>query len=106
MLASANDPSPLQDICVADLASSVKVNGSRSLHTLHKGDVFVFSKDLEHFQLNVGRGPALAFAGFNSQSPGLLQITPALFNFTPPVRNSGLRIAFRGDQIHSHFSTA
>lgn len=201
MIALANDPSPLQDICVADFASSVKVNGFvckpldavtvndfiyHGLHipgdtnngnrqrttqvfvnaipglntlgvgfarldfavgginvphthprasevflvwegalymgfvttdrrlfvtTLYKGDVFVFPKGLVHFQINVGNSPALAFAGFNSQSPGLLQIAPTLFNSTPPIDDSVLRSGFRVDQatvdqIRANFRTA
>lgn len=201
VLVVANDPSPLQDICVADLSSPVKVNGYvckdpdavtvndfiyHGLHnrgdtnngnrqkttqvfvtqlpglntlgaafarldfdvgginvphthprateiflvmegalymgfittanklfvtTLYKGDVFVFPRGLVHFQINVGSGPALAFAGFNSQAPGLLQIAPSLFNSTPPIDDSVLRNGFRTDQatvdqIRSNFRTA
>lgn len=200
-IAVANDPAPLQDICVADLASTVKVNGFvckdggavtvddfiyHGLHiagdtnngnrqrttqvfvnaipglntlgaglarldfavgginvphthpratevflvlegalymgfvltdrrlfatTLSTGDVFVFPKGLVHFQINVGTGPAVAIAGFNSQSPGLLQVAPALFNATPPVDDAVLRSAFRVDQatvdlLRSNFRTA
>lgn len=200
-VALANDPGPLQDICVADLSSSIKVNGYvckaldattvndfiyHGLHipgdtnngnrqrttqvfvealpglntlgagfarldfavgginvphthpratevflvmegalymgfittdrrlfvsTLFKGDVFIFPRGLVHFQINVGPGPALAFAGFNSQAPGLQQIAPSLFNSTPPVDDSILRNGFRidqatVDQIRANFRTA
>lgn len=79
--------------------------------TLTKGDVFIFPRGLVHFQINVGSGPALAFAGFNSQAPGLQQIANALFNSTPPIDDSVLRRGFRVDQatvdtIRANFRTA
>lgn len=201
LIALANDPGPLQDICVADLTSSVKVNGFvckdldavtvndfiyHGLHipgdtnngnrqrttqvfvqalpglntlgagfarldfavgginvphthpratevflvmegalymgfvttdrrlfvtTLYKGDVFIFPRGLVHFQINVGPGPALAFAGFNSQNPGLQQIVPGLFHSTPPIDDAVLRSGFRVEQatvdrIRANFRTA
>ncbi|KAF5175953.1 Germin-like protein [Thalictrum thalictroides] len=35
---------------------------------LQRGDVFVFPVGLIHFQRNIGYGPAVAFATFNSQN--------------------------------------
>ncbi|MBA0859708.1 hypothetical protein Goshw_009854, partial [Gossypium schwendimanii] len=55
--ASAYDPSLLQDFCVA-------VND-----TNNGGDVFVFPIGLIHFQQNVGKINAVAFAGLSSQNP-------------------------------------
>lgn len=47
--------------------------------TLNKGDIMIFPQGLLHFQINSGKGPALAFVSFSSPSPGL-QITDfALF---------------------------
>lgn len=47
--------------------------------TLNKGDIMLFPQGLLHFQINSGKGPALAFVSFSSPSPGL-QITDfALF---------------------------
>ncbi|KAG8376219.1 hypothetical protein BUALT_Bualt09G0040300 [Buddleja alternifolia] len=47
--------------------------------TLFKGDVMVFPQGLLHFQINSGKTPALGFASFGGQNPGL-QITDfALF---------------------------
>jgi quercetin dioxygenase-like cupin family protein len=60
---------------------------------LKEGEVFVFPKGLVHFQLNVGKGPALAFAALSSQNPGVQQIAPALF--TPDIKDEVLEKAFR-----------
>ncbi|KAK9071195.1 hypothetical protein SSX86_009763 [Deinandra increscens subsp. villosa] len=47
--------------------------------TLNKGDIMVFPQGLLHFQINSGKGPAIAFVSFSSPVPGL-QITDfALF---------------------------
>lgn len=63
--------------------------------TLNKGDLFVFPKGLVHFQLNVGKGQALALAGLSSQNPGVQQIAPALF--TPDIKDEVLEKGFRID---------
>ena len=60
--------------------------------TIYPGEAFAFPKGLVHFQLNVGRGPALAFAGLSSQNPGVQQIAPALF--TPDIKDEVLEKAF------------
>lgn len=41
---------------------------------LNPGDVFVFPQGLIHFQFNVGKTNAVAFAGFGSQNPGTITI--------------------------------
>ncbi|KAJ0745685.1 hypothetical protein HanPI659440_Chr10g0401331 [Helianthus annuus] len=47
--------------------------------TLKKGDIMLFPQGLLHFQINSGKGPALAIVSFSSPVPGL-QITDfALF---------------------------
>jgi len=61
--------------------------------TLKEGELFVFPKGLVHFQLNVGKGPALAFAALSSQNPGVQQIAPALF--TPDIEDEVLEKGFR-----------
>ncbi|KAL6521330.1 Auxin-binding protein abp20 [Orobanche gracilis] len=49
------------------------------LKTLYKGDIMVFPQGLLHFQINFGKIPAVGFASFGTQNPGL-QITDfALF---------------------------
>ena len=62
---------------------------------LKAGELFVFPKGLVHFQLNVGSGPALAFASLSSQNPGAQQVAPALF--MPNIRDEVLEKGFRID---------
>jgi quercetin dioxygenase-like cupin family protein len=62
--------------------------------TLYAGDVFVFPKALVHFQLNVGKGAAVALSGLSSQNPGVQQVGRALFGANPPVSDVVLEKAF------------
>jgi len=55
----------------------------------------VFPRGLVHFQLNVGKGEALAFAALSSQNPGVQQIAQALFGSNPRVRDEVLEKGFR-----------
>ncbi|KAI3898819.1 hypothetical protein MKW92_023382 [Papaver armeniacum] len=64
---------------------------------LNKGDVFVFPVGLIHFQFNVGRTNAVAFAALSSQNPGTITIGKAVFGSTPPINNDVLAKAFRID---------
>ena len=66
--------------------------------TLYAGDVFVFPKGLVHFQLNVGKGAAVALAALSSQNPGVQQVAPALFAANPPISDEVLQKAFRINQ--------
>ncbi|KAB1207158.1 Germin-like protein subfamily 1 member 20 [Morella rubra] len=52
---------------------------------LNKGDVFVFPIGLIHFQFNVGKTNAVAFAGLSSQNPGVITIANAVFGSNPPI---------------------
>lgn len=63
--------------------------------TISEGEAFVFPKGLIHFQLNVGKGAAVAFAGLSSQNPGVQQVAPALF--MPDIKDEVLEKAFRID---------
>nr|BAC53790.1 germin-like protein [Barbula unguiculata] len=63
--------------------------------TIYPGEAFVFPKGLIHFQLNVGKEHALAFAGLSSQNPGVQQVAPALF--TPDIKDEVLEKGFRID---------
>ncbi|PIN05449.1 hypothetical protein CDL12_22014 [Handroanthus impetiginosus] len=65
---------------------------------LHPGDVYVFPRGLIHFQYNVGKGNAVAFAGFNSQYPGLITLANALFGSEPPLPSDVLAKAFQLDE--------
>ncbi|KAF3670659.1 Germin-like protein subfamily 1 member 18 [Capsicum annuum] len=65
---------------------------------LHPGDVFVFPMGLIHFQLNVGKTKAVAFAALNSQLPGLNIIANASFGSHPPINDDILAKAFQVDK--------
>ncbi|PIN05447.1 hypothetical protein CDL12_22012 [Handroanthus impetiginosus] len=65
---------------------------------LHPGDVYVFPKGLIHFQYNVGKGNAVAFASLNSQDPGIITLANALFGSEPPLNSDVLAKAFHLDK--------
>lgn len=60
---------------------------------LKAGHMFVVPPGLIHFQMNVGKGRALAFTAFNSQLPGVAA-SSSIFNSTPPIPNKVLTKAF------------
>ncbi|KMS96207.1 hypothetical protein BVRB_001170 [Beta vulgaris subsp. vulgaris] len=47
--------------------------------TLNKGDIMIFPQSLLHFQVNVGKTPAVAFVSLNSASPNFQTTTTSLF---------------------------
>ncbi|CAN1233802.1 Germin-like protein subfamily 1 member 13 [Linum perenne] len=53
---------------------------------------------LIHFQLNVAKTPAVAFAGLSSQNPGVITIANAVFGANPPVNPDVLTKAFQLDK--------
>ncbi|KAI9187513.1 hypothetical protein LWI28_028953 [Acer negundo] len=65
---------------------------------LNKGDVFVFPIGLIHFQFNIGKTNAVAFAGLSSQNPGVISIANAVFGSDPPIDPDVLARAFQLDQ--------
>ena len=65
---------------------------------LHKGDVFVFPVGLIHFQFNIGKTNAVAFAALSSQNPGVITIANAVFKSDPPINPDVLAKAFQLDQ--------
>ncbi|KAF5444016.1 hypothetical protein F2P56_036523 [Juglans regia] len=65
---------------------------------LYPGDVFVFPFGLIHFQLNVGKTKAVAFASFSSQNPGLITIANAVFGSDPKINPDVLTKAFQVDK--------
>ncbi|XP_065851718.1 germin-like protein subfamily 1 member 13 [Euphorbia lathyris] len=66
--------------------------------TLYPGDVFVFPIGLIHFQFNIAKTKGVAFAGFNSQNPGVITIANAVFGPNPPINPDILAKAFMLDQ--------
>ncbi|XP_061945103.1 germin-like protein subfamily 1 member 16 [Populus nigra] len=75
-------------------------NGDNRLITkvLNPGDVFVFLVGLIHFQLNVGKTNAVAFASLSSQNPGVITIAKAVFGADPPINPNVLTKAFQVDK--------
>ncbi|KAL4652395.1 hypothetical protein ACB092_01G230200 [Castanea dentata] len=65
---------------------------------LNPGDVFVFPFGLIHFQINIGKTNAVAFAFFNSQNPGAITIADAIFGSNPPIKPDILAKAFQLDK--------
>ncbi|XP_027149835.1 germin-like protein subfamily 1 member 18 [Coffea eugenioides] len=54
--------------------------------TLNPGEIFLpFPLRLIHFQFNVGKMNAVAFAGFSSQNPQVNTIANAVFESNPPI---------------------
>ncbi|XVE62661.1 hypothetical protein DITRI_Ditri06bG0137100 [Diplodiscus trichospermus] len=65
---------------------------------LYPGDVFVFPVGLIHFQFNVGKTNAVAFAALSSQNPGVITIANAVFGSKPPINPDVLVKAFQLDK--------
>ncbi|KAF2289900.1 hypothetical protein GH714_039068 [Hevea brasiliensis] len=73
----------------------VNVDRIPGLNTL--GDVFVFPIGLIHFQFNIAKTNAVAFAGLSSQNPGVT-IADAIFGPKPPINPDVLAKAFQLDK--------
>ncbi|URE06170.1 germin-like protein [Musa troglodytarum] len=82
--ALASDPSPLQDFCVADMDSKVRVNG------------FV-CKDPTVF--NPGHTNTVAIGALSSQNPGTITIANAVFGSKPPISDEVLAKAFQNVSV-------
>ncbi|KAK6288991.1 hypothetical protein POUND7_000532 [Theobroma cacao] len=65
---------------------------------LNPGDVFVFPIGLIHFQFNIGKTAAVAFAGLSSQNAGVITIAKAVFGSNPPIKPDVLTKAFQLDK--------
>ncbi|XP_017977493.1 PREDICTED: germin-like protein subfamily 1 member 14 [Theobroma cacao] len=65
---------------------------------LNPGDVFVFPIGLIHFQFNIGKTAAVAFAGLSSQNAGVITIAKAVFGSNPPINPDVLTKAFQLDK--------
>ncbi|KAH7331619.1 hypothetical protein KP509_20G043400 [Ceratopteris richardii] len=65
--------------------------------TIKEGELFLFPIGLIHFQLNVGKGPAVAIAALTSQNPGTSKIARALFASTPAIESAVLQKSFQID---------
>ncbi|XP_024536693.1 rhicadhesin receptor-like [Selaginella moellendorffii] len=65
--------------------------------TINPGELFVFPRGLVHFQINTGREPAVAVAGFNSQNPGVSQVAKAVLGSNPPILDAVIERMFQID---------
>ncbi|KAL5712927.1 hypothetical protein ACHQM5_015049 [Ranunculus cassubicifolius] len=65
---------------------------------LYEGDVFVFPQGLIHFQANIGKYDAVAFAALSSQNPGVITIANAVFGSNLPISDDVLAKAFQLDK--------
>ncbi|KAF9624921.1 hypothetical protein IFM89_015641 [Coptis chinensis] len=65
---------------------------------LHQGEVFVFPQGLIHFQFNIGKTKAVAFASLSSQNPGRITIGNSVFGSNPPISDDVLAKAFQLDK--------
>ncbi|XP_020109670.1 putative germin-like protein 2-1 [Ananas comosus] len=70
-------------------------NNTLFLKSLDAGDVFAVPVGMIHFEFNVGKGPAVAIAGFNSQNPGIIFIRDAVFRSKPPIPVEVLEKSFQ-----------
>ncbi|XP_021732194.1 germin-like protein subfamily 3 member 3 [Chenopodium quinoa] len=61
------------------IAGFIDTNNKAYYKTLEVGDVMIFPEAMLHFQVNVGKIPALAFVSLNGANPGLQLTTPSLF---------------------------
>ncbi|KAG7604264.1 Cupin 1 [Arabidopsis thaliana x Arabidopsis arenosa] len=77
--------------------SSNQDNNRLFAKVLNPGDVFVFPIGMIHFQVNIGKTPAVAFAGLSSQNAGVITITDTVFGSTPPINPDILAQAFQLD---------
>ncbi|CAK7329415.1 unnamed protein product [Dovyalis caffra] len=66
--------------------------------TLKAGDLFVFPFGLLHFQMNVGKTPAVAIAALTSQNPGVNTVANAVFGAVPSINPEVLTTAFHLDR--------
>ncbi|XP_015573588.2 germin-like protein subfamily 1 member 16 [Ricinus communis] len=65
---------------------------------LKPGDVFVFPFGMIHFQLNLGKTPALAFAALTSQNPGVMTLANGIFGADPSINLEVVAKAFHLDK--------
>ncbi|CAH2079828.1 unnamed protein product [Thlaspi arvense] len=77
--------------------SSNQDNNRLFAKILHPGDVFVFPIGMIHFQVNIGKIPAVAFAGLSSQNAGVITIANTVFGSKPPINPEILSQAFQLD---------
>ena len=65
---------------------------------LKPGDLIVFPFGLVHFQLNIGKTPAVAIAALTSQNPGVNTVANAIFGASPSINPAVITTAFHLDR--------
>ncbi|XP_031268150.1 germin-like protein subfamily 1 member 19 [Pistacia vera] len=70
-------------------------NNTHITKVLNKGDVFAFPIGLIHFQFNVGKTNAIAFAGLSSHNPGVITVANVVFGSDPLIEPNFLARAFQ-----------
>ncbi|GLT25508.1 hypothetical protein SLA2020_006300 [Shorea laevis] len=88
----------LEGTLFVGFVSSNQDNNRLFTKVLNKGDVFVFPIGMIHFQLNIGKTPAVAFAGLSGQNPGVITIANAVFGSNSPINSDVLTKAFMLDK--------
>ncbi|KAM5576904.1 auxin-binding protein ABP19a-like [Rosa sericea] len=61
------------------ISGFIALDNKAYVKTLKKGDIMVLPQGLLHFQVNAGDTPALIFASFSSDNPGVQVLETALF---------------------------
>ncbi|KAJ4721165.1 Germin-like protein 1 [Melia azedarach] len=87
----------LEGTLYVGFVTSNQLNNTLIAKVLNKGDVFVFPIGLIHFQFNIGKTNAVAFAGLSSQNPGVITIADSTFGADPPINPDFLAKAFQLD---------
>ncbi|XP_074278811.1 auxin-binding protein ABP19b-like [Silene latifolia] len=67
------------------LAGFIDSNNKAFYKTMEEGDMFIFPPALAHFQVNVGKVPAIAYASFPSSNPGFQGVSSSLFKNDLPT---------------------
>ncbi|XP_074276926.1 auxin-binding protein ABP19a-like [Silene latifolia] len=67
------------------IAGFIDTNNKPFYKTMEKGDLFVVPPALAHFQVNVGKMPAVVYAAFASPNPGVQAVDLALFKNDLPT---------------------
>ena len=87
----------LEGTLYVGFVTSNQLNNTLIAKVLNKGDVFVFPIGMIHFQFNIGKTNAVAFASLGSQFPGVITIADTVFGANPPINPDFLAKAFQLD---------
>ncbi|XP_074284411.1 auxin-binding protein ABP19a-like [Silene latifolia] len=70
----------------AILAGFISEDNTAYYKTLYKGDIMIFPQSMLHFQVNMGKKPALAFVSLDSPNPGFQITSSSLFSNDLPKK--------------------